>query len=110
MPFASTFVQDGRTIDYTPGSAVAAGDVILLQKMLGVAAIDIAANTLGALMVHGVHSIAKVTGETWTTGQILYWDNSVKKLTTTVGSNVACAKAWADQLSGDTSGLAKINV
>ena len=47
MPTA-TFVQAGDQIDYTPGAAVAAGDVVVQGDLVGVAKQPIAANAPGA--------------------------------------------------------------
>ena len=56
------FVHDGEAIDYTPSSAVSAGDVVVQNDLVGVAKLDIAANTLGALAVKGVFDFPKATG------------------------------------------------
>jgi predicted RecA/RadA family phage recombinase len=50
MPQA-IYVERGETIDYTPGSAVAAGAVVVQGDFVGVAKTPIAANTPGALAV-----------------------------------------------------------
>ena len=47
------FIQTGDSIDYTPGSAVTAGDVVVQEELVGVAKLDIVANVLGALAVVG---------------------------------------------------------
>ncbi|MFQ3588264.1 MAG: capsid cement protein, partial [Fimbriimonadaceae bacterium] len=41
----AVFVHDGECIDYTPGAAVAAGDVVVQGDLIGVAKQPIAANT-----------------------------------------------------------------
>ena len=51
------FVQDGKAIDYRPSEAVAAGDVVVQGTLIGIARLDIAANTLGSLVVVGVYLI-----------------------------------------------------
>ncbi len=56
------YVQDGDLIDYTPVSAVSAGDVIQIGTMVGVAPRPIAAGALGAVAVEGVFYIPKPTG------------------------------------------------
>ena len=58
MAMQATFVHDGASIDYTPGSAVAAGDVIVQGELIGVARTPIAANALGSLAVDGVFDFA----------------------------------------------------
>ena len=70
------FVQDGISIDYTPGSAVTAGDVVVQQDLIGIAKIDIPANGLGALAIEGAFDFPKATGTSTgiAAGAICYWD------------------------------------
>ena len=56
------YVQNGDYLDYTPGSAVSAGDVVVQGDLIGIAKGDIAADTLGALAVTGVFDVPKATG------------------------------------------------
>jgi predicted RecA/RadA family phage recombinase len=91
MPQAS-FVQVGCAIDYTPGAAVAAGDVVLQGDLIGVAKRPIAANELGALDVEGVFDFAKATNVAYTVGTILYWDDTNNLVTTTATGNKQIGK------------------
>ncbi|MBI1373652.1 MAG: DUF2190 family protein [Phycisphaera sp.] len=61
-PGTSQFIQEGDTIDYTPASDVAAGDVVVQEDLIGVAARPIPANTLGALHVTGMFEFPKAVG------------------------------------------------
>lgn len=72
----ATFVHDGHSIDYTPGAAVTAGDVVVQGELVGVAKLDIAANALGALAVAGVFDFPKDTGVGTgiAAGAECYWD------------------------------------
>ena len=93
----ATYVHEGRAVDYTPSSAVTAGDVIVQGELVGVAKKDIAANVLGALSIEGVFDFAKSTASTSaiTAGAKLYWDAENEVATTTVGSNKYIGKAVA---------------
>lgn len=75
MPVA-VFRQAGGTIDYTPGSAVFAGDVIVQGELVGVANVDIPVNSLGALSVEGVFDFSKAVGGSTAiaAGAVVYWD------------------------------------
>lgn len=54
--------HEGKYIDYTPGSAVTAGQVVDLGNgMVGIAIQPIAANATGALAIEGVFEITKDT-------------------------------------------------
>jgi len=69
----AAYVAEGKVIDYTPGAAVTAGDVVVQGKIVGIAKLDIAASKLGALAVDGIFDIPKKE-EIVTVGQQLYWD------------------------------------
>jgi predicted RecA/RadA family phage recombinase len=70
------FVHDGRSIDYTPGADVTAGDVVVQEDLVGVAKLDIASGALGALAVEGVFDFPKATGVGTgiAAGVKVYWD------------------------------------
>ena len=87
------FVQDGLAINYRPAEAVAAGDVVVLGNLVGIARLDIAADTLGSLATVGVFEIDKAA-EAVTVGAVLYWNATAKK----VGKQVllsCCSKTKA---------------
>jgi len=97
----ATFVHDGGAIDYTPGAAVAAGDVVVIGELVGVAKTPIAANALGALAVRGVFDFAKATGAgtAISAGANVHWDDANNVATTTATGNKLigkCIKAAAD--------------
>jgi predicted RecA/RadA family phage recombinase len=48
-------------IDYTPGSAVTAGDVVVVGGFVGVADNDIAASVQGSLCITGIRKLPKTT-------------------------------------------------
>lgn len=102
---ANQFVQQGERIDYTPGSAVAAGKLVLVTDRVFFAPNAIAANELGALQTTGVIQYEKTTGEAWTLGQKLYWNAGTSKLTTTSSTHKVAGYAAAAAASGDTEGL-----
>ena len=70
------FVHEGASIDYTPGSAVAAGDVVVQNNLVGIAKLDIVANKKGALCIEGVFDFPKATGGGTAigAGKKVYWD------------------------------------
>ena len=52
------YVQRGESIDFIPASDVAAGDIVKVGSLVGVAKLDIKAGELGALAVVGVYELA----------------------------------------------------
>ena len=69
---AQTYSGDD-VIDYTPGSAVTGGDVVVLNGIVGVAVTDIAANVKGSLAVDGQFKLPKTTAA-WVRGLPVHWD------------------------------------
>jgi predicted RecA/RadA family phage recombinase len=101
----AVFVQEGGAIDYTPGADVAPGDVVVEGELVGVAAREIKANTLGALAVEGVFEFAKEAGGgvTFAVGALAYWDdtNDVAVATDGAGANKLLGKAVAAAADAD---------
>lgn len=86
------YVHGDETIDYTPGVAVSAGQVVVIGDLVAVARLDIPASTLGALHIEGVFDFPKGSGEI-TAGATLYWDAANSVATTTSTGNKLLGKA-----------------
>lgn len=69
----SDYVGDDGLLDYTPGSAVAAGDVVVIGSLVAVAPRPIAANALGTLSIEGVYSLPCASGATGAQGSAINW-------------------------------------
>lgn len=83
---ATFFHGEPLMIDYTPGSAVSAGDVVVQGDAPMIAHVDIAANRKGALALGG--GVYKVAAD----GAIgilkrVFWDDSANKVTLTASGN-----------------------
>jgi predicted RecA/RadA family phage recombinase len=102
MPQA-TYVHEGELIDYTPGSAVAAGEVVVQGELVGVVARPLAAGEAGAILVWGVFDFAKNTGVAYTVGTILYWDDTNNVVTATATGNKQIGKTIRAAASADTT-------
>lgn len=106
------FIQDGSYIDYTPGSAVAAGDVVVQGDLIGIAKGDIAANKPGALAVEGVYDVPKATGASTTisAGVNVYWDvaEQVAKTDSETGANKLLGKTVA--AAGDSAATVRVRL
>ena len=98
MTLEATFVQDGLSIDHTPGSAIAAGQVVVLGKVCLVAKTPIAASALGSLAATGVFDALKTANLVVSLGDAVYWNdttNRVTKTTTDIYMGVAVRAALA---------------
>jgi predicted RecA/RadA family phage recombinase len=79
------FVQPGEKITYSnSGSAIAAGDVVIIGSLAGVAMGDIAATTgEGEVLLEGVVSLTKTTPLAIAQGDELFWSTGTSKVTKT---------------------------
>lgn len=103
------FSQPGEVVKFTAPYQRNSGEGALVGAMFGVAVDTVANGVDGQFIVEGVHSLTKATGQTWTQGALIYWDNSAKNCTTTSTSNTRIGCAMQAQASGDTSGLVRLN-
>lgn len=94
--------SNGAAIDYTPTSAVVAGDVVLLGTIPLVATQAIAANTLGSLACEGVFDLPK-TSDVFTVGDAVYWNATGNPVTGTAGTGAA------DNATGNLAGVCVTN-
>ncbi len=97
---AKRITSRGDTVDYTPSSAVVAGDVVMIGSQAMVATQAIAANCLGSLSCDGVFDLPK-TADVFAIGDAVYWNASG----TDVGSNTGAA----DNTTGNVCGRCVMN-
>lgn len=95
----------GEYVDYTPGSAVTAGDVVVQADLVGVADEDIAANRKGALRVRGVVDFPKATDSSSAiaAGTLLYWNAGTEVVSTSSGDGKLIGKAAQAATAADTT-------
>lgn len=93
------FVQEGSFIDYTPGTAVAAGDVVQIGSIPLVSTRAIAANALGSLATEGLFKVPK-TSDTFAMGDAVYWNSTGDPVGGTAGTGAA------DSATGNLMGVA----
>lgn len=101
----ATYIHEGNSIDYTPAADITAGEVVVQGELVGVAKIDIKANTLGALAVTGVYDFPKATGASSAIaeGIDVYWDESAKQATadSNAGANKRIGRTIASASDDD---------
>jgi predicted RecA/RadA family phage recombinase len=93
-------ISDGVKLDYTPGSDVAVGAVVVIGDKVCIADRPIAANTLGAVAIHGVFNMPKGAGAL-SQGVTVYWDAATSQVTTTATGNKKAGYVAAAAASGD---------
>jgi len=103
----ATFVHgDPLMVDHTPGSAVSAGDVVVLADTVRIAHRDIAANELGALAAEGgVYEVPKAAGGSTAIadGKKVYWDAGNSVITATASTHKVIGETVGASLDADTT-------
>lgn len=101
----ASYIQEGDSLDYTPGADVAAGAVVVQSDLVGVARRPIAANTLGSLAVEGVFDFPKATGggTAIAAGATVYWNAAAQQATTTSAGNKLLGKTTRAAADADAA-------
>jgi len=90
-----TFIKNAHRITYSnAGTAISAGDVVVMGTLLGIAVADIAATSgVGEVEIDGVHDLDAKTSDAWVIGAQIYWDSGNDELTDTEYGNTAAGRA-----------------
>ena len=103
-------VQDGDVITVTAPYTVTSGQGCQVGTALfGVASHDAASGAALELQLEGVYDVTALSTDTAAVGDLLYWDNTNKRLTATASGNTLAGFAVAAAGSGVASVNIKIN-
>jgi predicted RecA/RadA family phage recombinase len=103
------FVQAGDIITVTAPYALAAGDGALVGSIFGVAQNAAAISTDVELAVEGVFDITALSTDTATQGTKVYWDNTNKRITTTLTANTLVGAVTVAKASGATTARVRLD-
>lgn len=92
-----------------PSGGVVSGTVYKIGGLIVVALNSVAQGERFTAAPRQVLDYAKVSAQAWTEGLPLYWDDSAKNFTSTVGSNTLCAKAGAVADNPSSTGSVILN-
>lgn len=95
----AVFIQEGDSIDYTPVSAVAVGQVVVIGDDVFVAKMAIAAGALGSVCGEGVFDMVKITGAL-TAGDKVYWNPTGNPVGGVAGTGAIQATASGSSFAG----------
>ena len=103
------FVQKGEIVTISAPYALSSGDPALVGSLFGIAATDAASGAEVEALTVGVFHLPKKTGEAWTTGGKVYWDDTARECTTTVTDNSLVGTAMTAAASAATTGVVRLN-
>lgn len=103
------FVQAGDVITVAAPYAVTSGDGALVGALFGIAATTAANGAQVELKTNGVFDITALNTDTGSVGTKVYWDNTNKRITTTVGSNTLVGVLAGAKANGDTTARVRLD-
>lgn len=103
------FVQCGDVVTVTAPYAVASGAGCLVGSLFGVATTTAAIGTAVEIKTEGVFDLTTLGTDTPSVGTKAYWDDTNKRLTTTVGSNVLVGVFVVAKANGLTVGRVRLD-
>lgn len=103
------YVQDGDVITVTAPYALTTGQGALVGSMFGVATNSAANGTAVEIIVEGVVTLTALSTDVAAVGARAYWDNTNRRVTTTVGSNTLIGVFTVAKASGDGTATVRLN-
>lgn len=106
-------VQKGYQLDYTAGSDIAAGDVVVIGQLVGVAPRPIANGSTGVVSVEGVFAMPKASAgsgsETITAGAACYYYATSGTINSAAATGVLAGYAVAEAVTGSATVNVKLD-
>ena len=96
------YIQEGDTLTVKAPYAVSSGFGLKSGLLFGVASIDAALNDVIEIATFGVFDMLK-DASVFTDGAAVYWDDTAKKVTSTVASNLKVGIAVLIQPDGTSA-------
>jgi len=97
-------VNDGKSFQYdNDGGAIAAGDVVAVGPIAGIAMQNIAAASTGEVAMRGIFDIVKEAAVEVSTGAIVYWHAAGHANVTEMGSACIAGLAVKDAAGADAT-------
>lgn len=104
-----TFIQPGDTLTFVaPTGGVTSGTPVLIGDQLVIPETTAAATEEFEGTVCGVHTLGKASGQTWATGDPLFWDDSAGVFTSDPAAGRHLGEAGGTAASADTTGPVKL--
>jgi len=99
MSKQATKIQTGAIVDYTAIALVANGDVIALASRIGIAQGNAETGEVIALDLEGVYEMTAKTADAIAFGDVVYFDDTAKEITTTATANTLAGMATSEKAS-----------
>jgi predicted RecA/RadA family phage recombinase len=99
---AKNMIQSGDIVDMVALAPVVSGQVVMKGQMIAIALASVAAGEIFAAALCGAYEVPKASADTFTQGDVVYWDDTAKEMTSVPTDNKKAGYAWADAAGGET--------
>lgn len=108
---ANNYLYTGDVLDYTNGGGadISSGAPVLVGSRLGIALVNIPDGSTGSVRMRGVFTVAKLSTDVVAQGDLLYWDATNSRLTTTASTHKQAGYAAAAAGAGVTTVAISLN-
>lgn len=103
------FIQPGDVVTVLAPYNVASGAGTLVGTLFGVAAYTALSGAEVEIKTDGVYELPKLSAQAWTVGQLLYWDDTNKWVTSVASTNVLIGKALAVAANPSATGIVRLS-
>jgi len=107
---ATNYIADGQTVDYTSGATIAAGDLVVVGGLVGVAIDDMVSGDVGVVRIAGVVEVDKQASLVVAQGDLLYCDATSGELDKTAASQTLAGTAFSAEIAGTSTVKVILNV
>lgn len=101
------YVQNGDILTVPAPRDLASGEGCLIRGLFGVSSGKVLTGDDADLVTRGVFTLPKATGAL-DIGQVVYWDDTAKKVTGTASGNTRIGLATSAALSGAATAAVKL--
>lgn len=98
------FSHKGGVLSLIAPRALLSGEAFMVGAIFAVAAVAAANGAAVEGVTHGVYALPKTSGQAWTVGARIYWDNTNYRCDTSSSAGTLIGAAAAPALSAATSG------
>lgn len=102
-------VQSGNNLTLNAPYEVKGGDGVQVGSIFGIASSDALIGEPVVLQMTKVYDIKKKAGDIVSAGLDIFWDNTTKEATVTVGGNLKIGQAIADAAGGNPTARVRLN-
>ena len=106
---ATNYVQPGKILTLTAPYDRTSGQGALVGSVFGVALGTVLSAAEGQFQIDGVWTLAKTSGQAWTVGQPIYWDNTNKRCDSDPSLGALIGVATAVAANPSSTGTVRLN-